>query len=222
MALSKTKFIAGKQCKKLLWCMVNDPDGIPKPRPLLARAYRRGNAFGNRAKKQFHGGVEVDNWRKNFGKGLSRTSSLIESRTAPIFEAGVSIDGLTALADVLNPVGANQWDLIEVKNSYAVKEVFIHDIAFQRHCYQSAGISIRKCFVLHRQRPRFKWLSWIVKSQQVEVTALVDDVSVGLEKEILACHNTINEKTCPLVLPGDQCQKPYKCRMYEVCNSEGR
>lgn len=68
-----------------------------------------------------------------------------------MFEAGfIHKNGKCyARADVLYPVSNNQWDIIEVKSATSVKEEYLYDISFQKYCYESAGVKIKRCFVLH-------------------------------------------------------------------------
>ena len=63
------------------------------------------------------------------------------------------------------------------------------------------------------------WLHRLVKFNQVDVTTRVDEASKGLGKDIASCREVLDQKTCPDVSTGSQCDKPYKCRMFSVCNS---
>jgi hypothetical protein len=49
----------------------------------------------------------------------------------------------------LNPVGKDEWDLIEVKSTTSLKDVHIPDVAFQVWVFTEAGIKIRRCFLCH-------------------------------------------------------------------------
>jgi hypothetical protein len=67
----------------------------------------------------------------------------------PLFEGGFLAVNLFARADILNPVGETAWDIVEVKSSTSVKDVNIHDVAFQKYCYEQAGLEINRCFLMH-------------------------------------------------------------------------
>lgn len=60
---------------------------------------------------------------------------------------------------ILNPVGSDAWDIIEVKSSTEVKDVNLRDLAFQALVYSGAGLSIRRCCLVHVDRKRVAWLS---------------------------------------------------------------
>ena len=39
--------------------------------------------------------------------------------------------------------------MIEVKCSTGPKEIYLQDIAFQRYCYEQAGLLIDRCYLMH-------------------------------------------------------------------------
>ncbi|MDE1825954.1 MAG: hypothetical protein KGH61_05660 [Candidatus Micrarchaeota archaeon] len=89
----------------------------------------------------------------------TRSRSLLGS-DVPLFEAGfIHPDGRCyTRADILVTVSGflgSLFDLLEVKSSTSVKEYHLEDIAFQKYCYEGAGVKIRtqtaqiyKCFSL--------------------------------------------------------------------------
>jgi len=90
----------------------------------------------------FPNGICLDT--DNFMGNIRQTEELLEQRK-PLFEAGISADGLYSRLDILNPVGKNKWDIIEVKSSTSLKDVNIHDVSFQKLCCVRAGLMIRNC-----------------------------------------------------------------------------
>jgi len=69
-----------------------------------------------------------------------------------LFEPGFVYNGGFARADILNPVGKDAWDIIEVKSSTEVKDVNLLDLAFQAFVYSGAGLRIRRCYLMHVDR----------------------------------------------------------------------
>jgi len=57
--ISKSKYLAGLQCPKLLWHHLKAPDLIPPPDPALQAIFDTGHAVGDLAKQLFPDGVEV-------------------------------------------------------------------------------------------------------------------------------------------------------------------
>src|SRR5262245_35641329 len=124
LLLSKSKFIAGLQCSKLLWHSVNTPEQMPAPDTQTQAIFNQGHDVGALAKTLFPGGLEV-------GEGVTNRQAVVQwTREAlhlrkPLFEAALEHNGGYARADILNPVGEDEWEIVEVKSSTEVKEVFL-------------------------------------------------------------------------------------------------
>ena len=147
MFLSKSKYLHGLQCPKLLWYEYNRKADIPPPEPVLQHAFDEGKKVGELAQKLYPGGVLVKReWdpEKHHEKSMQALG-----QRKPLFEAGFICKRAYALADILAPVEKDSWDLIEVKSSTSVKEGYYHDAAFQRYAYEGAGVNIRRCYIMY-------------------------------------------------------------------------
>ena len=82
--ISKTKYLNGLQCKKLIWYIYNEPNAIPEPDEATQAVFEQGHLVGDYSKKLFPEGIEVDH-TKSFQDGLKSTRELILKRV-PIFE----------------------------------------------------------------------------------------------------------------------------------------
>jgi hypothetical protein len=58
--------------------------------------------------------------------------------------------------EILNPAGADEWDIMEVKSTTEVKEEHFYDIAFQRLCCQFSGLKVRDCYLMHLNKDYIK------------------------------------------------------------------
>ena len=139
-------YILGLQCPKYLWISVNKKERIPEADKNLQFRFDRGHLVGELAKKLFPGGIDIP--IEPFSENLKRSKELIKKRK-PLFEAAFSVDNVYSRADILNPVGKDEYDIIEVKSGTSVEDVHLHDILFQKYCYEKAGLKIRKCFLMH-------------------------------------------------------------------------
>ena len=144
--LTKSKYLLGLQCPKLLWVAVNDKERIPKPDEITQKKFDDGTFVGELATEVFEGGISLAD--EEFKNNLEKTKKQLEKRV-PIFEAGFIVDNLYSRADILNPVGKDEWDIIEVKSATKVKDINLHDVAFQKLVYQKAGLKIRNCYLMH-------------------------------------------------------------------------
>jgi len=184
------------QCHKWLWIVINDKDRIPSPDKSAEHKFKTGDMIGVLATKVFKKGVDLS--ELDFKENIDRTEESLKLRK-PIFEAGFLVDGLYSRGDILLPVGKNEWDIIEVKSSTDVKDINVHDVAFQKYVYEKAGLKIRKCFLMHIN-------SEYVRSGQIEPKELfiqadiTDEVSTamqGIEQRISEMFEVIKSKECP-------------------------
>src|ERR1039457_6457785 len=120
--ISKTKFLHGLQCAKLLACDYNAKHLFPEIDDGLQAKFDQGHEVGALAKKMFPNGVEVDVDPTDFEGAIQLTQKSLPSRR-PIFEATLSANGGYARADILNSVGRNEWDIIEVKSTTSVRRI---------------------------------------------------------------------------------------------------
>ena len=147
--LSKSTFLMGRQCSKLLWFRYNAKDQIPAPDEAKQAVFDQGTEVGELAQQLFPGGMVVALGIINPQEVIAQTQAAISKRV-PLYEAAFSHHGGYARADILVPVAGDAWDLVEVKSTTSLKEdVHLPDIAFQTFVLTGAGIKLRKCFLAH-------------------------------------------------------------------------
>ena len=216
--VSKSKYLNGLQCHKLLWYTYNQKDDIPEPDQATQTIFEQGHQVGQLAKQLFPGGVEVKSSHDNFAEMLSETEELLKLRK-PIFEASFRYNNGFARADVLNPVGKDSWDIIEVKSSTEVKDINLSDLAFQKYVYEGAGLKINKCHLMYINNKYVRKgeveSSKLFKQKDVtdEVKLLVKEIEQNLGKML----NVIKQKESPNIPIGIHCNKPYNCPLQSVC-----
>jgi hypothetical protein len=151
--ISKSRFLSGWQCSKLLWYQYNRKDKIPPYTGMQLANFAQGHDVGELAKRLFPDGIEV-NWGPSgydYETGLKCTQELLAKRV-PLFEAGFSAGGVHSRADILLPADHEAWDIVEVKSSTRIKDININDVAVQKYCYEKAGLIINNCYVMHVNR----------------------------------------------------------------------
>lgn len=213
--LTKSKYMIGLQCPRYLWMIFHSPEKIPKPGKAQQHMFDQGHLVGEYAKKLFPSGIDIPT--EGFSQNLRLSQDCLKKKK-PLFEAAFSVNGLYARADILNPAG-NEWDIIEVKSSADVKEEHIQDVAFQKYCYEQAGLRIRKCFLMHIN-------SDYVKNGRIEVKKLFikKDISgfvnkiKNVQERIDEMLEIINSKEMPEAVLRRECKKPYECPVEECWN----
>lgn len=218
MFLSKSKYLNGLQCPRLVWVEIHEPEKLPETDPVTQHIFDQGRLVGELAKKLFPGGIDVPT--SDFKENISSTNGFLKERR-PLFEAGILAGNLYSRIDILSPSGENDWDIVEVKSSTGVKDVHINDVAFQRYCCQQSGLSIRKCFLALIN-------NHYVKNGDIDpeglfnihdVTEQVEEASAGIRDKIDGILEVINRETCPEMIIGPHCREPYECALTDCWDS---
>ena len=139
--------MAGFQCSKYLWYLVNKREEIPKPDFVSTYIFNQGIQVGEYAKKLYPDGIDVEK-TGDLKTQLINTSELLSQRKT-LFEASRSSQNMYNRADILVPADKDMWDIIEVKSSTQFKEEYIHDVSFQKYCFEKTGVKIRKCYLMN-------------------------------------------------------------------------
>jgi len=219
--ISKSKYLNGLQCPKLLWTQFNAKDQIPAFDAATQAIFDQGHEVGRLAQSLYPGGTEVAWNSDDFSAMLQATQDLLAARR-PLYEATFGAAGAFARADILNPVEDGQWDIIEVKSSTSVKEVNLDDVSLQRYCYETAGIKIRRCFLMHINNKYVRRGAvdphGLMKAE--DITNAVASRLPAVGGQLADMQRVISRKTCPVVEIGAQCDNPYPCPLKETCWAE--
>lgn len=214
--LSKSNYLLGLQCSKLLWVAVNDKKRIPDPDEIAQKKFDDGHVIGELAKRVFPKGQDIPD--EDFKQNLAETKKLIEKRI-PLFEPAFSIDDLYSRADILVPVEEDKWDIVEVKSATKVKDVNLHDVSFQKYVYEKSGLKIRKCFLMHINNEYC--LNGQIEPKelfvQTEISDEVEEVSKGIEDRIEEMKEIINSDEEPTSRINVSCDDPYECAIKNEC-----
>jgi len=216
--LSKSKYLSGLQCHKLLWHYYNAKEEIPQVDAGTQAIFNQGILVGKYAKQLFFNGVEIQAKHFEMDKTLKDSREALKLRK-PLFEGGFKYRNAFARADILNPVAKDAWDIIEVKSSTEVKEINLHDLALQWYTYQGAGLDINRCHILHinkeyiRKRDVDSQKLFILEDVTKDVKKFLPDVEGMLEEMV----KVIAAKRYPEIAIGLHCSDPYDCPLQEKC-----
>lgn len=208
--LSKSRYLNGLQCPRLLWIAINQPEKIPGPDAATQHIFDQGNLVSALARKLFPGGTAV--LADDFMANIAMTRELLRRRKT-LFEAGVLSGILYSRLDVLKSVNDREWDLIEVKSSTSVKEVNYHDVAFQRQCCQDAGLMIRSCFLACINNKYIRH-GEINPQEFFTIHDISEEVAMacaGIRDRVGEMLDIIGKMTCPEMKIGPHCSDPYPC-----------
>lgn len=214
--LTKSNYLLGLQCPKLLWIAKNDKERMPEPDFSAKHNFEVGTLIGILATKAFENGIDLSEF--DFKENLEKTLESIKERK-PIFEAGFLKEDLFSRGDILVPTGDNKWDIVEVKSATKVKDINIHDVSFQKYVYEKVGLKIRNCFIMHINNQYVKNGEIEPKELfvQTDITEKVEEFGLGIEKRIENMLKIINSKEEPKCSIEVHCSDPYDCSLKEEC-----
>ena len=220
MRLSKSRYVAGRQCPLQLWYRVYDP-----PQKGLEPVLWEGAE--EIAQKLFAGGRIASAAGAAGRDAIARTAALIADPDCPaVFEAAIAHERLLAVVDVLQRCG-EVWDLIEVKtatrydpsrNSASYQPYITYDVAFQREVLRRAGIPVRKAWVYHLDSDyeRRGDLDLDALFRRRDVTAHCDELAPAVRTEIGELL-ALDAGGAPEAEPGSRCRTPFECDFQERC-----
>jgi len=151
MRLSKSQYIRGLQCHKALWLYYYRKDLIPETPAPLQQIFDQGHRIGELAWQRFPGGRLIKEDHLHIPEAVEATSAAKAAGEKIIYEAAAIFDRVLVRPDILIRKG-NSWDMVEVKGSTDVKDVYLDDVAIQKYVLDGAGFPIRKCFVMYVNR----------------------------------------------------------------------
>lgn len=214
--LSKTKYLNGLQCAKLLWTYCNQPGVFPPVDTATQHVFDQGHLVGELAKRLFPGGIDVP--AEDFIGNIKLTRNLLGERKI-LFEAGLMAGRLYSRVDILEPAGQDQWNIIEVKSSASVKEINIHDVAFQKKVCETAGLKIDRCLLAYVNTDYVKHGE--IDPRQLlrleDITGVVEDASAGMEERIIQMLEIIDGAGPPETPIGRHCFAPWECGLRQAC-----
>src|SRR5438093_6777619 len=147
--LSKSRFVTGCQCHKLLWWTVHEPDAVElQPDKVLQDLFDQGRQVGEVARARYPGGVLIDLPHDARDARVAATQKALDAGAPAIFEATFIADDTFVAIDVLEKQNEG-YRLTEVKSSSSQKDEHIPDVAIQARVAAACGVKITAAEVLH-------------------------------------------------------------------------
>lgn len=214
--LTKSLYKDGLRCLKLLWFKVHRRAELKKPDLALRAIMNDGRRVEEMARLNFPDGLLI---KSSYDKGeVDANSRAALALRKPLFEAGFLIDDAYARADILLPSGEDEWDLIEVKSSTDTKAEHYYDVAFQKYVYQTAGLKIKHCYLMHINREYVKNGELDVKAlfAQKDISEKVDEILPEVPANVAAMIDILSKES-PNISPGRQCEELRDCPLESDC-----
>lgn len=213
--LSKSRFVAGWQCEKLLWWIVHEPGSTElQPDKVLQDLFDQGRHVGELARLEFPGGVLIDDPHRSYSDRLASTQAALDAGAPAIFEACFEAGGVFVSVDVLlrTPAG---WTLIEVKSGSSAKEEHIADAAIQTWVLREAGLDLTRVEIMHLNK-EYRHPGQGDLFARTDVTALVEGFLPLVPGLVTDLVSMLDGMLPPRQL-GLHCYEPRECVFHARC-----
>lgn len=216
MGITKTDFMRGMQCPKMLWLDAHKREERIIP-PEVQERLDKGNEFGDGAMGLFGPYKETTTYKENgrldYTVMLEKTKTWLKDGTKVICEAAFSNYGNYCAIDILKK-GLFGYDIYEVKDAPQVEEQFIKDVGFQRYLALRCGVKVRKCYIVYHGKDERN------PYEIEDVTAKAKEYSHWVDENIWALAKIKKQEDEPNIQPGEQCNCPYECWYIKYCKEK--
>jgi len=217
MIISKSKYCKGIQCPKILWMDNN----MPEKAELIDNeaVFATGNEVGELARKYFDDYAEVQ-WNPNKDIMVSETKRYLEDGQQVIAEASFLYNDGFCSVDILSRNEDGSVDIIEVKSSTEISEIYYHDMAFQYYVVSHSGVRVNKVYNMHLNRDYVRWGQLDLEQLFVieDVTAEVLSLQSGIQHHLREIQDCLREIAEPEEEIDVHCHNPYPCAYHEYCH----
>ena len=214
LILSKSKYLNGLQCPRLLWVAVREPNRIQLSDKTKA-VFEQGQDVGALAQQLYRGGITV---RGSFSENLRHTRQVLPLRRT-LFEPGFTAPGVYCRLDILSPNGKVKWDIIEVKSTTRVKREHLDDVAFQLYVCTLNRLDIGRCFLAHLN-PEYVRRGEICPDELFlaeDITEEITSSTYRIDERIEEMRDIASSDNCPDGEIGHKCNEPYECPLISEC-----
>jgi hypothetical protein len=148
--LSKSDYTTFLKHPAWLWMKKHAKAMLPEIDPATQAIFDTGHAFEAYAEALYPGGVTLGfSDYDEYASLPARTKQALDDGVKTIFQGRFEYENLTFICDIVQVVGENEVDLIEIKSSTSAKADHIVDLAFQMVVLEKCGYSVRNISVIH-------------------------------------------------------------------------
>ena len=211
--LTKSRFVTGWQCHRLLWWTVHEPAAQElKPDKVLEDRFDQGRHVTALAQRRFPGATMIP--PRSDAARIEATRLALDFGAPTVLEAAFSADGVFVAADVLLREG-DGFALMEVKAATKAKPEHVPDVAVQVYVARKCGVNVRRAAVMHLN-PEFRHPDAGDLFAETDITREVEGFIPQVPARIAQVHGAL-AGPLPDVPIGLQCFEPWECRLHDRC-----
>ena len=214
MGVTKTDFVRGMQCPKMLWLDRHKPELKEIP-PDVREKLDQGNDYGDRMMGIFGPYIEVQEYYPGTKwpdrvRMAAKTAELLAAGTKIICEAAfMDGSGNYCAVDILRWDDENNcYDMYEVKNATEITDRFVQDASFQAYLIRRTGLKLGRVFIVYHSDEPYD-IEEVTKTVEKHAPWVGENIDrLGRIKD------QAEEYNCEM---GVQCACPYECWYYGYC-----
>lgn len=212
--------MAGIRCLKRLYLLVHEPKSAAQTNEAGGVSVEQGHEVGLLARQLFPGGVEVKGG--SLEEAIRITKELVANSEVPaIFEGTFEHQNILVKTDILQRREENQWRLVEVKSTAALKDHHVDDLAIQKWVVAGCGVKLSSVWLAHINR-EYVLAGGTVDPRQFflfrNLTTRTKNVQPELVLRIRSQFQILAGSTPPEVSTGPHCLNPVVCEFFFHCN----
>lgn len=203
------------QCKKMLWLDTFKKE--EKEEDSSTSVLENGTEVGILAKDFFSHRVDIL-FHENLKQMILDTNEALKIDSIVITEASFLYDGNFCSVDILVKE-KDEYEIIEVKSSTEVHDIYKEDVAFQYYILQRLGFKLKKASIMYLNANYVRQgdldLNKLFLFQ--DVTSFCEEHLSFVEENIQQIKEYMINTATPLEDIGVHCYKPYDCPFFSYC-----
>jgi len=216
--ISKTAYLKFEQCQKAFYFYKKHPYLRDKVSIDKQLTFNRGHQVGDLAQTLFPGGTDVSKSSKNSSEALELTKTLIENKTAVIYEATCAFNGTLIMIDILCLEG-EKYTAYEVKSSFKISDIYLKDACLQYYVLKNALPNLEDLFLVTLNQD-YVFENEINPKQLFKKRSVKTESEKNLpyfENQLFEAQLILEQNKIPNIPIGKQCFKPYTCDYFSNC-----
>lgn len=153
----------------------------------------------------------------------STLKAMQDPKVKAIYEAAFVYDGVRIRVDILERLEDDSWNLVEVKSSTSVKDVYYPDVAVQHYVLEGCGLKIRRAGILHINN-QYVYDGHTIDLESLFSFADLTDQVISVQPEIplrlKELKDMLADTNSPDIMPSRHCSNPYDCEFWDHCTKD--
>ncbi len=221
--LTRTRYLNGLQCPKMLWLRVNRRENFPDPE-IREQAVSMSRTARELAAARFPGAVAISHGE--YSAMEEKTRALLSSGKGEqtLTHAALSFQNCYCLMDILRVREDGRTELYMVKSASHVSASSREDLAYQYYILRMAGFRVKKAAVLYINKdyrlPEKENVDPASFFREMDLTGEMKKKMSWIRDRIAALRIYCAQDRLPMRTLSEGCFSPYDCMCFQDCGKD--